>query len=92
MMPSMIACLMLGTGLLLVGTSAAAVAARIRLGNDPNSDLAAELEAALQEIANSPPSAPRFAAQPGVAEQPDDCVDYAGMRRTQGARTHLSNV
>jgi len=79
------ACIMLGTGvLLLVGTSAALAAgnSQIRRENDPNSDLTAELEAALQEMANSPPSAPSFSAQPGVAAQPEDCVDYSGMRCT----------
>ena len=46
-------------------------------------DLMAAVEAALQEIANSPPSAPRIAAQPGVAEMPWDeaspCVDFQSI-------------
>ena len=48
------------------------------IGNDPNTDVRVAMEGVLQEIANSPPSAPRFAAQLGVAEQPEDCIDYPG--------------
>ena len=82
------ACLMLGFGtcLLLEGTSVAAVAKGSRRAlevnhTDVNTELTA-VEAALQEIANSPPSAPRFAAQMGVVEHEqqwgEDCVDYPG--------------
>ena len=90
------ACLMLGVGtcLLFEGTSSAAGATappaprqidhrkrETQPANQPEANLTAAIESALQEIANSSLLAPRLAARPGdqVPEQQwEDCVDYPG--------------
>ena len=69
------------------GTAAdAARPSRIRreIENDPSEILMAAMLAAMQQIVNSPPPAPRFAAQLGVAEQQwlEDCADYPSKLHT----------